>query len=91
LRSRYSKFLFKSVIPKNSTLAEAAFYGRPALLYSINSKGAQAYFELATEILARDAAARNVGEISRDEPGSFGQLPDSERGGTKNPQGLDPF
>ena len=89
LRSRYSKFLFKTVIPKNSTLAEAAFYGRPALLYSINSRGAQAYFELATEILARDAASGNVGEISRDEPGPYGQLPDSEPGGTKNPPGPD--
>jgi chromosome partitioning protein len=56
LRARYSKFLFKIVIPKNSTLAEAAFYGRPVLLYSINSKGAQAYFELATEIISREQA-----------------------------------
>jgi len=56
LRSRYSKFLFKIVIPKNSTLAEAAFYGRPVLLYNINSKGAQAYFELATEIISREHA-----------------------------------
>jgi MinD-like ATPase involved in chromosome partitioning or flagellar assembly len=56
LRARYSKFLFKIVIPKNSTLAEAAFYGRPVLLYNINSKGAQAYFELATEIIAREQA-----------------------------------
>jgi len=56
LRSRYSKFLFQIVIPKNSTLAEAAFYGRPILLYNINSKGAQAYFELATEIISREQA-----------------------------------
>ena len=56
LRARYSKFLFKIVIPKNSTLAEAAFYGRPVLLYNINSKGAQAYFELATEIISREQA-----------------------------------
>ncbi len=60
LRSRYSKFLFKIVIPKNSTLAEAAFYGRPALLYSINSKGARAYFELATEIISREQAFNEI-------------------------------
>jgi chromosome partitioning protein len=60
LRSRYSKFLFKIVIPKNSTLAEAAFYGRPVLLYNINSKGAQAYFELATEIISREQAFKEM-------------------------------
>ena len=60
LRARYSKFLFRIVIPKNSTLAEAAFYGRPVLLYNINSKGAQAYFELATEIISREQAFNEV-------------------------------
>ncbi|MFZ1081770.1 MAG: hypothetical protein WAO19_07575, partial [Candidatus Kryptoniota bacterium] len=40
------------------------FYGRPALLYSINSKGAQAYFELATEIISRESAADGFNEIS---------------------------
>ena len=71
LRSRYSKFLFKVVIPKNSTLAEAAFYGRPVLLYNINSKGAQAYFELATEIISRESAAGGSNEISE---GSYGRV-----------------
>lgn len=60
LHSRYSKFLFRIVIPKNSTLAEAAFYGRPVLLYSINSKGARAYFELATEIISREQTFNEI-------------------------------
>jgi len=60
LRARYSKFLFKVAIPKNSTLSEAAFYGRPALLYDINSKGAQAYFELANEIISRESATNDL-------------------------------
>lgn len=64
LRARYSKFLFKVIVPKNSTLAEAAFYGRPALLYSINSKGAQAYFDLAAEIISRESAPDGINEIS---------------------------
>ncbi len=85
LRARYSKFLFKVVIPKNSTLAEAAFYGRPALLYNINSKGAQAYFELATEIIARDSVPGNVRDAGGDGPGSYGRVADSERDEKKNP------
>lgn len=89
LRARYSKFLFKVIIPKNSTLAEAAFYGRPALLYNINSKGAQAYFELATELVARDNASGSVGAASRDESGPYGGVADSQRGGSTNPTGPD--
>ncbi len=91
LRSRYSKFLFKVAIPKNSTLAEAAFYGRPALLYNINSKGAQAYFDLAMEILARDDASGKIRAADRDESESYEQVPDSRQGekhGTTGPDTL---
>jgi chromosome partitioning protein len=34
-------------------LAEAPSYGRPILSYDKNSKGAQAYLQLAEELLAR--------------------------------------
>lgn len=80
LRSRYSKFLFKVVIPKNSTLAEAAFYGRPALLYNINSKGAQAYFQLATEILNREVASEKNGDTAGGGSDPFGEVRDHQRG-----------
>jgi ATPases involved in chromosome partitioning len=54
LEARYSRFLFKTFIPKNSVLAEAGFFGKPILLYNINSKGAQAYFRLARELIDRE-------------------------------------
>jgi chromosome partitioning protein len=45
--------VFDSVIPRNVRLSEAPSYGKPALLYDVQSKGAQGYLSLAREILAR--------------------------------------
>lgn len=53
LQSKYRKHLFETLIPKNTTLAEACFYGKPAVLYNINSQGASAYLDLAGEISGR--------------------------------------
>lgn len=54
LQSKYHKHLFETVIPKNAALAEACFYGKPALLYNINSRGAEAYLQLAREITGKE-------------------------------------
>jgi chromosome partitioning protein len=42
------------VIPRNIRLAEAPSHGRPVALYDPRSRGAEAYFELAGELLARN-------------------------------------
>ncbi len=47
--------VFDSVIPRNIRLSEAPSYGKPALLYDIESKGAQGYLSLARELLQSDA------------------------------------
>ncbi len=51
VRNHAQQRVFQSIIPRNVTLAEAPSYGRPVLLYSVGSKGAQIYLELAKEIL----------------------------------------
>ena len=43
--------VFDSVIPRNVRLSEAPSHGKPALLYDVQSKGAQGYLSLAREIL----------------------------------------
>ena len=53
LHARYCKHLFETLIPKNTVLSEASFYGKPAALFSINSRGSAAYLALAREIIAR--------------------------------------
>jgi len=48
--------VYQTVIPRNVRLSEAPSHGLPALLYDIESKGAQSYLALAEEMLQRHAA-----------------------------------
>src|SRR3954470_7065912 len=45
--------VYETVIPRNVRLSEAPSHGRPAILYDIESKGAQSYLQLAREMLHR--------------------------------------
>jgi len=56
LVSHFGDKVYKSVIPRNIRLAEAPSYGMPALIYDRSSKGAQAYVELAKEVIGRSKA-----------------------------------
>ncbi len=53
LQLRFRKYLLKAVIPKNTHLIEAAFYGKPAILFNATSKGTIGYVDLAKELLMR--------------------------------------
>ena len=52
IRGHFKEKVYKTMIPRNVTLAEAPSYGRPVALYNAASVGAQSYLELAKEILA---------------------------------------
>jgi chromosome partitioning protein len=52
VREHFKEIVYKTVIPRNVTLAEAPSYGRPALLYNVASAGSQAYLSLAKEFLS---------------------------------------
>jgi chromosome partitioning protein len=54
LRSFYSGLVFKTMIPRNVRLAEAPSYGQPISHYDPKSRGAEAYSQLAREVLAND-------------------------------------
>ena len=49
--------VYDTVIPRNVRLSEAPSHGRPAILYDIESKGAQSYLQLAEEMLHRHRRA----------------------------------
>lgn len=53
VRKHFPTLVYDVVIPQNVRLSESPSFGKPALLYDIESKGAQAYLELAREVLAR--------------------------------------
>ena len=53
LEAHFGEKVYRTVIPRNIRLAEAPSYGLPALIYDAASKGAQAYVQLAKEIVGR--------------------------------------
>jgi chromosome partitioning protein len=53
--------LFRTVIPRNVRLGEAPSFGKPILLYDINSRGAQAYLALAKELIAHETTGARKG------------------------------
>ena len=57
LQLRFRKYLIKTIIPKNTHLTEASFYGKPAVLFNATSKGTLAYLELAHELIEKHQAA----------------------------------
>ena len=54
LKNFFNDKLLKTTIPRNVRLAEAPSHGKPVALYDAKSRGAEAYRELALEILERN-------------------------------------
>jgi chromosome partitioning protein len=54
LVNHFGKKVYQTIIPRNVRLAEAPSYGMPVLLYDRSSKGAQAYLELAQELIQKN-------------------------------------
>jgi chromosome partitioning protein len=61
LRDFYGQQVFQTVIPRNVRLAEAPSYGKPIIVYDPHSKGAEAYSQLAREIISREIAYESKG------------------------------
>jgi len=53
IRKSLKAIIFEAVIPRSVRLAEAPSFGKPIVLYDIKSKGAEAYINLAEEIIRR--------------------------------------
>jgi chromosome partitioning protein len=58
LLEHFQDKVFRTIIPRNVRLAEAPSFGKAALHYDKDSRGALAYLALAGEMLRRDDAAR---------------------------------
>jgi chromosome partitioning protein len=52
-RKYFSNKVYETVINRNVRLSEAPSFGKPILLYDVESSGAQNYLRLAKEVLAR--------------------------------------
>jgi chromosome partitioning protein len=52
VREFFQEKVFRTVIPRNVRLGEAPSHGKPVILYDAKSRGAEAYLNLAKEVLA---------------------------------------
>jgi chromosome partitioning protein len=59
LREFFGKEVFRTVVPRSIRLAEAPSFGKSILAYDPRSRGAEAYIQLAKEILAHEQRARS--------------------------------
>ncbi len=54
VRHHFDELVFNSVIHRNTRLSEAPSFGKPAILYDADSKGAINYLNLAKEVLQKN-------------------------------------
>jgi chromosome partitioning protein len=67
LTEHFRDKVFRTIIPRNVRLAEAPSFGRPALHYDRESRGALTYLALAGEMIRReegDAQFSTIGEVT---------------------------
>ena len=61
VRKSLKSVLFETIIPRSIRLAEAPSFGKPVVLYDTKSRGAEAYLNLAQEILGEMKKALGKG------------------------------
>lgn len=54
IKTHFGEAVFNTVIPRNVKLAECPSFGKPIILYDIESKGSEAYLALAKEIILKE-------------------------------------
>jgi chromosome partitioning protein len=54
VRQHLKEKVYKTHIPRNIRVAEAPSFGKPAVVYDFHCQGAQAYIQLAKEILSQE-------------------------------------
>ncbi len=58
VRDFFGDKVYKTVIPRNVRVSEAPSHGKPVLLYDMKCSGAEAYINLASEVLKRERELR---------------------------------
>ena len=63
-REYFGSQVFETVVPRNVRLAEAPSFGKPIVLYDVQSIGAQAYMAIADELIAREAKEPSASTVA---------------------------
>jgi chromosome partitioning protein len=67
-REYFGSQVFDTVVPRNVRLAEAPSFGKPIVLYDVQSIGAQAYMAIANELIAREGTTSAQRASEANEP-----------------------
>lgn len=51
IKKHFKDRVYRSIIPRNVRLSEAPSHGKPVMVYDHRSRGAEAYHELAKEVM----------------------------------------
>ncbi|MGE4232146.1 MAG: ParA family protein [Bacteriovoracia bacterium] len=65
VRTHFGQKAFETVIPRNVRLSECSSFGKPIMLYDIDSKGSIAYLNLAKEMIQRDLSRQGIVESTQ--------------------------
>ena len=68
VRTHYRSAVFQTIIPRNIRLSEAPSHGLPVSLYDAKSKGAEAYIDLARELIGKYKEEEPVEPVEPVEP-----------------------
>lgn len=60
IKTHFGDTVFKTIIPRNVKLAECPSFGKPIILYDIESKGSEAYLALAKELILKERSKPNA-------------------------------
>src|SRR5262249_46302868 len=63
VRGHFKEKVFRTIIPRSVRLGEAPSFGKPILLYDIRSKGAEAYLDLAKELIENEKKGTGQGAL----------------------------
>lgn len=66
VKTHFGDKVFETIIPRNVKISECPSFGKPIILYDIESKGSQAYLSLAKEMILKERmkAPENQSELN---------------------------
>lgn len=82
IKSHFGDVVFNTIIPRNVKLAECPSFGKPIILYDIESKGSEAYLALAKEVILKERfkgnteASKKIGSEKEPEDALMNSIPD---------------
>lgn len=62
IKTHFGESVFETIIPRNVKLAECPSFGKPIILYDIESKGSEAYLALAKELILKERMKQSNSE-----------------------------